>query len=127
VQDFINFRVERLSFLLCGVDLQVYRGAFFLSNGSGLNINHVAVLNSSGFGLAAFSLQDYASINNSVFSGNRATDTYRGGNVMIMSSDLNSGCLFGFYNSQVVYYSSRCLWLQTKKTFNRVFQIMTSS
>ena len=92
VQDFINFRVEKLSFFHCGVDLQQYRGTFILTNGSGLNIAHVTISNSSGYGLAAVSLQNHTSINNSVFSYNRGSDTYNGGNVIVVYTDCLGPC-----------------------------------
>lgn len=103
IRNFSQFRLERLSFLYCGVarvDLAAYHGAFILSNGSGLDFDRVTVSNSSGYGLAVFAVQGVSTINNSMFSDNQASTSYHGGNVMFLYSSCLEPCHLKVDNSE---------------------------
>ena len=83
IQNFDNFSVINLSFHNCGVDLPGYDGTLVLLNGSGLNIDHVTIFNSSGYGLSAYDSRNHTSISNSIFTDNQAYGSPNGGNVFI--------------------------------------------
>ena len=87
IQKFSKFNLKNLTVLNCGFNLQVeFAGAIVLMNGSDLSILNTRISNSSGYGLAAFTVGGSSSIVNSTFSDNHATQDYFGGNALFFYS-----------------------------------------
>ena len=88
IQHFANLTLRGLTILHCGgAKFGMYHGALLLSGGSFLNIDSLNISNSSGYGLAMLSLQGNSTITNSIFSYNRASSWYHGGNALVTYSN----------------------------------------
>lgn len=83
MENFVNFSVENLSFLNCGADHHEHHGALILASGLGLIIDHVTIFNSSGYDLAALSVEGDFSITNSIFSAENRASSDDNVNVLI--------------------------------------------
>ena len=87
VENFVDLSVENLSFLNCGADHLEYRGAFILASGSGLIFNHVTTFNTSGYDIAALSVEADSSITNCIFSAENQGSFNDSVNVLILYSN----------------------------------------
>ena len=83
IQRFVNIIFKKLFISNCGRKAYYDSGAFILSNGTNLTITSTSIVNSTGYGLAAYQLQGHSSITGTLFSGNQATTDYPGGNALI--------------------------------------------
>ena len=91
MDNFANLSVQNISFLNCGADHLEHHGAFILTSGSGLIIDHVTIFNSSGYDITTLSVGDDFSITNSIFLANNLTTLEQRDSVNVLI--LYSNCL----------------------------------
>ena len=99
IQRFVNITFKKLSILNCSGQSEFDS---ILSNGTNLTITSTSVVNSTGYGVAAYQLQGHNSITDSLFSGNRASDNFPGGNALIYSTDCSGPTkTYRFFNASL--------------------------